>query len=67
MKEVKNVQEMKFLLKLYVRNCLFNHRDWPDIHNHRYFPTISTIRISARKKIQLSLTNQEKFTEKINI
>ena len=57
-KEMKNVQEMKRLLKLYVRNDLFNNRDLPDIRNRRHFPTISTIRahmVSAKRKMRLSL------------
>ena len=59
---------MKRLLKLYVRNDLFNNRDLPDIRNRRYFPTISTIRahmVSARKKMQLSLIDQEALIEKL--
>ena len=69
-KEVKNVQEMKRLLKLYVRNNVFNNRGLPDIRNRRYFPTISTIRahmVSARRKMQLSVIDQEALTEKIHI
>ena len=61
---------MKRLLKLYVRNDLFNNRDLPDIRNRRYFPTISTIRahmVSARRKMQLSLIDQEALIEKIHI
>ena len=66
-KELKNVQEIKRLLKLYVRHDLFNNRDLPDIRNRRYFPTISTIRahiVSARRKMQLSLIDQEALIEK---
>ena len=69
-KEVKNVQEMKRLLKLYIRNDLFNNCDLPDIRNRRYFPTISTLRahmISARRKMQLSLIDQEALIGKIHI
>ena len=61
---------MKRLLKLYVKNDLFNNRDLPDIGNCRYFPTISTIRahmVSARRKMQLFLIDQEALIEKNQI
>ena len=58
---------MKRLLKLYVRNDLLNNRDLSDIRNRRYFPTISTIRahmVSARRKMQLSLIDEEAIIQK---
>ena len=61
---------MKRLLKLYVRNDLLNNRDLSDIRNRRYFPTISTIRahmVSARRKMQLFLIDQEALIEKNQI
>ena len=42
----------------------------PDIRNRWYFPTISTIHahmVSARRKMQLSLIDQEALIEKIHI
>ena len=42
----------------------------PDIRNRWYFPTISTIHaymVSARKKMQLSLIDQEALIEKVRI
>ena len=53
-KKVKNVQEMKCLLKLYVRNDLFTNCDFPDMRNRQLFPTISTISaniVSKRRKM----------------
>ena len=62
---------MKCMLKLHVKNDLFNNRDLPDIRNHhRYFPTISITRahmVSVRRKMQISLIDQEALIEKIEI
>ena len=66
-KEVKKVQEVKRLLKLHVRNDLFNNRNLPDIRNRQYFPTILTKHahmVSARRKMQLSLIHQEALIKK---
>ena len=49
---------------------MFNNRDLPDIRNRRCFPTISTIRahmLSARRKMQLSLIDQEALIKKSQI
>ena len=49
--------------------CLIN-RDLPDIRNQQYFSTISTMHanmVFARRKMQLSLIDQEVLIEKIYI
>ena len=67
---MKNVQEMKRLLKICVRNDLFDNHNLPDVRNRRYFPSVSTIRahmVAARRKMQLSLIDQEALLEKVKI
>ncbi|XP_065651134.1 uncharacterized protein LOC136079329 [Hydra vulgaris] len=66
--EIKNVQEMRRLLKIFVRNDLFHKSDMPDINNRRFFPSNNIIRVhmvAARKKLQLSLIDQECLLDKI--
>nr|XP_047127900.1 uncharacterized protein LOC124808827 [Hydra vulgaris] len=66
--EIKNVREMRRLLKIFVRNDLFDKSDMPDINNRRFFPSKNIIRVhmvAARKKLQLSLIDQECLLNKI--
>lgn len=66
--EIKNVFEMRRLLKIYVRDELFDKSSLPDICNRRFFPTVATVRthmVAARKKLQLSFIDQESLAEKI--
>lgn len=38
--EVKSIHEMKRLLKIFVRDDLFNKTDLPDSRNRRFFPRV---------------------------
>ena len=61
---------MKRFLKIYLRNDLFDNQNLPDVRNRRYFPSIPTIRahmVAAKRKMQLSLIDQEALLEKIKI
>ena len=53
---------MKRLLRYYVSNDLFNKTNLPDPSNRRFYPSINVIRshmVAARKKLQLSMIDQE--------
>ncbi|XP_065682326.1 uncharacterized protein LOC124811828 [Hydra vulgaris] len=66
--EIKNVREMRCLLKIFVRNDLFDKSDMPDINNRLFFPSNNIIRVhmvAARKKLQLFLIDQECLLNKI--
>jgi len=68
--EVKSSKEMRRLLKIYVRNELFDNENLPDIANRRFFPSLDTVRthiVAARKKLKLSLIDQDHLIRKIEI
>ena len=57
---------MKRFLKMYVRD-IFEKKNLPDIKNRRFYPRTEIIRshmVRARKKLQLSLIDQECLLEK---
>ena len=60
---------MKRLLKIYVQTEIFRYKI-PDPANRRFFPSNSSIRnhmVSARRKLQMSMIDQECLVEKIKL